>query len=452
MHLLPLLLVALGGQDPVPEPGARQERVADFRAFVGEPTHTVSAPVRLERVTTAVPWPRGLVIVDGRLIALARGRHRNAGGIDPQVADLCGSLFEIDPSFAEEVIRSEQAGRAVRKNARVLTGPDPAKHRLFDPSLGEPIQATSIDRPYCTLAYDAASRNLFICGYSGVDLPGKRFRKNASDSILRYDLRDEQWHVVEQHDPGSVPESELGYVVSNDYYPHHDPAANAAPHGFLNGPDGGLVVGRTFYAAGKDNHAVAAYDLTEIRRDPAAGPPAARIVLEKDVRVRLSGEVRTIEALGPSALEARDGWLYVGYRTSSIILRFAVTDDGELVQPIVGELVAVFEPWDSERGRSGNLIDIAFNSRGELHAALANHGRIWNIGRPDPESVFDGVDVGDNPTTNVPYVDLPALTGNPRSRCGNITFDEDDALYLCSGNYDSGTELAGVVYRVRPTE
>lgn len=450
---------AVPARQRLAEASTGRERPADLRAFVGPPTSERGFPgVRLERVTTAVPWPRGLVIVDGELIVLARGRHRNAGGIDPDIADHCGSLFRVDPDRFEPVIRGEAAGRDVRENGELFVEPDPAVFRLYDPSLGEPIRAAAIDRPYCTLAWDEASRNLFICGYSGVDLPAKRFRKNATDSILRYDLRDGAWHVVEQHDPAVVPEERLDYVVSNEFYPHHDPATNAAPHGLLNGPDGGVVVGDGFYAVGKDNHVVARYDLSEIRRDPGAGPPEAEVVLGREVQVRIGGPrgtggaVRTIEAMGASALEARDGHLYIGYRTSSIVLRFALEEDGTLVRPAVGELIAVFEPWDAERRRSANLIDLAFDSRGQLHVACAQEGRVWNVGVPDPERVFDGVDVGESPTANRPYLDLREQLANPRARCGNITFDERDRLYVCSGNYDSGTTIAGVVYRALPPE
>ena len=120
---------------------------------------------------------------------------------------------------------------------------------------------------------------------------------------------------------------------------------------------------------------------------------------------------------------------------------------GALVQPVVGELVAVFEPWSPETGRSANLIDLAFDSEGSLYVACAEEGRIWKVGVPDPENVFDGVDQGPNPTSNRPYLDLADFTGNARARVGNLVFDEQDRLYVCSGNYDSGTPLAGVIYR-----
>ena len=298
-----------------------------------------------------------------------------------------------------------------------------------------------MDRPYCTLAWDAASENFFICGYSGVDLPGGVFRKNATDSIHRFDRRDGAWHTVELHDAAVVPEEELTRVVPNEFYPHHDPTVNAAPHGLLNGPDGATVVGRYLYAVGKDNHTLAQYDLTEIRERPNADAPEGRAVLGDRVDVRFGGELRELQFLGHSALAARDGWLYVGYRTSSAVVRFPLEADGDLVQPVVGELIAVFEPWDPEVGKSANLMDMAFDPSGDLYVACARGGRVWRVGRPDPERVFDGID-GEHP-----WVDLVELTGNPRAGVGNITFDDAGRLLFCSGNYDKDSRMAGVIYR-----
>jgi hypothetical protein len=439
------LPLGLGAQERY---DARKEAVPDFTVFAeASPSARAQSAVGLERVTTAVPWPRGMVVVDGEMIVLARGRHRNAGGIDPDIPDDSGTLFAVDLDVFEPVHRGEEAGEEVRRNARRFVLPDPDAFHLYDPDAGEPITQTLLDRPYCTLAWDPVSRNFFICGYSGIDLPKRKFRKNATDSILRYDMRTSKWLIVEQHDPSVVPESELGYVVPNHYYPHHEPENPVVPHGWLNGPDGACVAGEYLYAVGKDNHRIASYDLAEIRRDPGAPPPDSRVVLESTTALRLDGEVRTVELMGHSALAVNDGYLYVGYRTSSVVVRFPLEADGSLVEPLVAELVAVFEPWDAERKRSGNLIDIKFNSRGELFVACAKEGRIWNVGVPDPEAVFHGNDQADPPCPNEPYADLRVLTGNPKANVGNIAFDDQDRLYICSGNYDSGTRLAGVIYR-----
>ncbi|MEW6741392.1 MAG: hypothetical protein AB1486_01430 [Planctomycetota bacterium] len=140
-------------------------------------------------------------------------------------------------------------------------------------------------------------------------------------------------------------------------------------------------------------------------------------------------------------------------RTSSLVVRLPLGPDGNLVEPLVAELVAEFEPWDPDRKRSADLMDMAFNSRGELFVACAREGRVWKVGIPDPARVFDGndqrtpVDCAGGATPNRPFLDMPALTGKPSARVGNIAFDREDRLYLCSGNYDAGGQIAGVIYR-----
>lgn len=428
--------------------GAKGEIVEDFGRLVPDagPRRAEMPVVALERVTTAVPWPRGLAWVNAQLIVLARGRHRNAGGVDHDIEDRTGSLFAVDPAISEPVLPNRLASSPVRANAGLLAAAEPDPFQLPDRSK-EPREDTLMDRPYCTLIWDPPSRNLFICGYSGVDLPGRRFRKNATDSIHRYDLRTRKWYPVEMHSPRVVPRDELGYVVSNTHYPHHDPDTNPPPHGWLNGPDTGTVVGDYLYCASKDNHLVVQYDLDEIRRNPNAGCPASRAVLGPRVRLRSPRGLHDAEVLGPSAVTHHGDWLYVGYRTSSIIVRFRIEADGKLRANEPAELIAVFEPWDPVQRRSANLIDIAFNGRGELFASCAKEGRIWKIGVPDPRHPFYGNDQGSRPTTAAPLVDLRAHTGK-KTGCGNILFDPQDRLYICSGNYDTESELlAGVVYR-----
>ena len=403
-------------------------------------------PIQLERISSAVPWPRGMVFLDGELLVLARGRHRSAGGCDPAVEDHSGSLFAVNRDVAEQVVRGTIASEPVQQNARLFVEPDADVFRVWDRDV-PPLESPHMDRPYCTLAFDPTSRNLFVCGFSGVDLPERQFRKNATDSIHRYDLRTGRWYPVEMHDASVVPADELGYTVPNQYYPHHDPETNAAPHGFVNGPDGCEAVGQFLYSAGKDNHVLVQYDLAGIQADPDAGPPESRIVFREWLDVRAkdssgSGETRRIRAMGPSALAAHDGYLYVGFRTSSFVVRFPLETNGDVKQPLVGEAVAQFEPYDADKRHSADLMDLAFNSKGELFVACASSGRVWKIGVPDPDRVFDGRD--DLGTKNQPFVDLRALTDNPKAKCGNIVFDEQDHLYICSGNYDSGTRIAGV--------
>ena len=414
-----------------------------------ESTPSIDRDQQLERITTAVPWPRGLAFVDGKLVVLARGRHRRAGGCDPAIEDFAGHLFQVDPEISELVIPNQPAGPKVRSNARIFAKVDGRPFNPWDREK-QPIQDAQMDRPYCTIVFAPASRNLFICGYSGVDLPGATFRKNATDSIHRFDLRVSSWFPVEMHASSAVPVAELTRVVPNQYYPHHDPEVNPAPHGWLNGPNGAAVAGNWLYVVGKDNHTLAQYDLSEIQENARAPVPSSRKVLGKSVLVRHGAEKRQTDLLGPSAVAVHGGHLYVGYRTSSVIVRLPLDKTGDLAPAPVAEMIAEFQPLDSKTRKSANLIDMKFNRQGELFVACASKGLVWNIGRPHPDHVYDGNDARPGrPTTNRPHVDLRALTFNPRARVGNIAFDDQDRLYICSGNYDSGTNLAGVIYRVR---
>jgi WD40 repeat protein len=196
---------------------------------------------------------------------------------------------------------------------------------------------------------------------------------------------------------------------------------------------------------------VVSYDLQELRKNPKAPPPESKIALGPKLLIRAGGKLRKIAALGPSALAVRDGYLYVGYRTTSVILRFPLRKDGSLQNSKNGELIAVFEPFDPKTQRSANLIDMAFNPNGELFVSCSKEGRIWNIGKPDPSQVFQGNDQSPGrPTSAAPFADLRVLLGK-KTACGNILFDKDGRLFLCAGNYDTPSrKLAGVIYRVDP--
>lgn len=401
---------------------------------------------RLERVSTAVPWPRGLVFAEGSLIALARGRHRRDGGPDASIPDRAGTLFKIDPGLAEPVVKGRLAGPEVRANGAVLVEPTAPPFRLWQPS-AEPLGDRLTDRPYCTLAWDADSRNFIICGYSGIDSSkGRGFRKNATDSVLRYDLRSRRWRIIEAHDPSKVAAADQSAVVPNDSYPHHDPELEAAPHGWLNGPDGAEVAGRYLYVVAKDNSLLTRYDLRGIRRDPAAPPPPSRVVLRDRAPVRgRDGRVRVEAVAGHSSLAVWGGYLYIGFRTTSQVLRFPLREDGALARPVVGERVAQLAPYDAATRYGADLMDIAFSPRGELYISGGYNGVVWRVGAPDPARPFRSAE-------SEPFLDLRALTGRPRAKCGNITFGPDGFLYLACGNNDVGpeTRLRGVIYRARP--
>ena len=108
--LLAACMAATPAYNPPPEIVAsrnvgyasRGEVVPDFGALVPEQTTCgESVSVRLERVSAGVPWPRGLALVDGEILVLARGRHRRAGGVDHSIEDFTGTIFRIDPEVAE---------------------------------------------------------------------------------------------------------------------------------------------------------------------------------------------------------------------------------------------------------------------------------------------------------------------------------------------------------------
>lgn len=404
----------------------------------------------LERVSTAVPWPRGIALLDdtGMLAIVARGRHRNYGGPAADVQDREATIYEVDPSVREPYVAGQPASERVAENARVLAEPDPGVVHLYDRSL-PPLDNWLMQRPFCTMVYDAPSKNLVFCAYSGVDLSGKgtTFRKNATDALLRYDRRSARWGIVEQHRSDVVPREEQGEWISNVYYPHHDPRVNPPPHGLLNGPNGCAVAGHWLYAVGKDNHALARYDLRPIREDPLAGPPPGELVLGEHVDVKVEGKLQRIALQGHSAVTAHDGWLYLGTRTSSVIVRFPIDSDGALVQPIVGELIAEFEPYSTETKRSANLWEMVANADGELFVSTSSTGRVWRF-RPDPKAVFDGNDQRqDAPTPNRPYIDIRALTGNDKATVSNMLVMPDGSLYFCMTMPDPHQELAGAILR-----
>lgn len=430
----------------------KQERVPDFGALV--PEHEVTtAPaynVALQRVTTAVAWGRGMAIVDGDLIILSRGRHRGEGGVSQDLVDHAGTLWRVDPSVSEPVIPGERAGQAVRSNAEVFAAPTGPPFHLYDYS-APPEDDILMARPYCALAFDEASRNLFVCAYSGAEL-STGFRKHATDAVYRYDLRDKRWHVVEQHDPNVVPRNALGAVISNEYYPHHDPETNPPPHGWPNGADGCIGVGEYLYVPAKDNHLVVQYDLDEIRRDPSAGPPNSRPVLGPTMVISHPGGEQEMEVLGPSSVAVHGDFLYIGYRTSSVVVRVRLAEDGDIVREpdgrVKGELIAVFEPWDAKKKRSGNLYDIDMSADGELFVSMGREGRIWRI-TPDPDRPFYGNDQTERPTTAPPFLDMTALVGR-KSGSNNIYVDRDGGyLYVSNRNNDTGEgQIHGTIYRV----
>lgn len=394
-------------------------------------------PVRAEqvrRVTTAVPFPRGLAIVEGELYVLARGRVRESGGADGAIDDRAGTIFVVDPDVGEPAVAGREPSEAVRSNGRAFAEPTDPPFKLFDRSANPPSRDRETDRPYCALRYDPATENFFLCAFSGIDKAegkGSTFSKNTNDGLHRFDTRTRTWHTVEKHN-----------LEAGGNYPHHDPAAFPPPHGRLNGPDNCLVVGRWLYAVAKDNSLLARYDLSQIAADPAASPPASEWVLDEKIEVEGLGLQRFY---GHSMLAERDGWLYLGYRTSSVIVRFRLDSSGDPVRPIRAQLVARFDPYDPATRRSANLTDMAFGPDGDLYVISAQPSRVYRF-RPDPTRVFDG-----RTGRAGAWADMAALTANPRMKSENVLVDDAGRVFVTSGDayaYQAGG--GGTVYRIDP--
>lgn len=406
----------------------------------------------VERVSTVVPWPRGIVMREGKLLVLGRGVHRTAGGPNPAIEDYAGHIFEIDPSIREPVVKGELAGAAVRANGRVFAEPCPATFKLWNRKV-PPTVDTLTDRPYAGLVHDEASGNLFVIAFSGIDLEARPyFRKNATDAVHRYHIGSRAWFPFEVHDHTKVPESELGLYVANDTFPHHDPAKNPPPHGLANGPCGGWVVGRFLYVNAKDNSALIQYDLDGIRANPAAGPPQGRYIFHRSgpgadifLDTKTHGK---IYVEGPGAVATHGKWMYVAFRTTCQIIRFPITEDGDVVRPIVAEYLAQFDPFvkkdDGTYTTTPDFFDLRCDSSGRCFVSCNRQGAIWEI-------PTDGVSFLDarSGTAAKPYINLRELTSHKNSTCGNFLIDSSGDFYICAGNKEVDEGLArGVVYRV----
>lgn len=291
------------------------------------------------------------------------------------------------------------------------------------------------DRPYCVLRFHEPSQSFFMCAFSGIDKPRRpgqsSFSKNLTDALLRYDLRTGLWSEVERHN------HEAGGV-----YPHHDPRFSSPPHGWLNGPDNCLIVGNQLYAVAKDNNRLVRYDVTSFIDNPQASPPPGVPVLEEWIDI--VGHGRNVY-YGHSSLATDGRFLYLGYRTSSVIVRFALKADGTPVLPIRAELVARFQPFDPRTNKSADITDIDIGKDGYLYVVSAKPARIHRF-RPDPRNVYSAID-GETPA----WLDLAKLLDNPKMKSENILVADTGQIYVTSGDgysYQSGA--FGTVYRVTP--
>lgn len=402
-------------------------------------TGCVSSPTRfdnraiavddLSRVTTVAPFPRGLAMVDGELYVLCRGRVRGAGGVSAAVDDQAGTIYAVDPDVSEPITRNTLSD-AVRSNGRVVALPTDPPFALWDRTATPPESDRLTDRPYCTLRYHAPTSSFYVCAFSGIDQPKKpgdvSFSKNLTDALIRYDLRTRRWYDVERHD-----------IAAGGSYPHHNTPTSDPPHGWLNGPDNCLPVGRWLYAVAKDNDCLVRYDLAPLEKDPLAGPPQSERILGADIVIKGKG---LQQHYGHSALAQHGDWLYIACRTSSVIFRIPLDGDGNPIQPIVGELVAKFQPYDPKTSKSANITDMDFDDRGNLYVVSAQPSRIYRF-KPNSGRIFNG-------ETSEAWADLAKLTNNPKMKSENLLVD-GNRLFVTSGDgygYQKGAH--GTVYRL----
>lgn len=362
-------------------------------------TRPVSAvPPSVTPVTTAVPFPRGLVRDGDTLYVLSRGRVRDAGGTDVAVDDRAGSVWAVD-----------LASGAARE-AGVATDPP---FRLLDRSLPAALDDVRTDRPYCILRRDPATGVLYFCAFSGIDKPidayagaGDRqyFRKNRSDALFSFDPATGKYAEVFRGPP-------------------------------LDGPNNCYVWGDTLLVANKEASSIVGIDLSTRKAVVLAGR-------EFDVE----GLGRQTY-LGHSMIAVRDGWVYLGFRTSSVILRVRESDlrrAGGSGAPLRAQLLAVFDPFDRATGVTADLTDMAFDDAGDLYVVSAKPARLFRF-RPDPRRVpdFRG--------GKGAWADLFVIAGKPKMKIESLLVEGRGRVLVTSADAAPGQPKgwAGTVYRVR---
>lgn len=393
------------------------------------PAVVAAAPPEVTRLTSAIPFPRGLAMVDldadgkDELYVLSRGRVRDSGGVDGTIDDQAGTLWRVDPTTGE---------------TRVFARPTDPPFKLFDPSSQPAATDRRTDRPYCTLRWHEPTRSFYICAFSGIDLPAKHktpaqaesgsFSKNFTDAVLRFDTRTGAWSELDRHDSRSGAK-----------YPGRD------GRGWAKGPDNLIGVGNEIIVAAKDNSRLIAYDVGPLVADPRAETGKPRVVLGDIVRLRNRGGVKR-HVLGHSALAFRGGWLYVAFRTSGEVIRVpAPHRSGRLsLDPDRAELLAELQPWVPAESKSANITDMDLGEDGDVYIVSAMPAQIYRF-TPDPNQVRQYV------TDDQPWLDLATLTGNPRMKSENILAMRDGNLLVTSGDAYAeaqGPGLGGTVWRI----
>ncbi|MEM9074124.1 MAG: hypothetical protein AAGE52_36870 [Myxococcota bacterium] len=401
----------------------------------------------LQRLTTAVPYPRGLVFrprtaaQPPRLIVLARGRPRGKGGPDP-ANDSAGTLYDVDPYPN----RIEFAGQSplsaeISGNGRPMAHPASPPFRLIDSTATPFTDDIETDRPYAGLVADEVG-NFYVGCFSGIDIGarhqqgqlvhGALFRKNATDAVHRYDSRDATWYsLVDQ--PTTVPLQTRRQVPTAPGWQSVPMPNQFYPDGWLNGPDGLCVHNTTLYVVAKDNHSLVKYDIGPVFGGVTPHQPTGELV-------RKGSNAPNDFFDSPSAIavttHGNDDWIYVSFRatTKNGVYRWRLDANGMLVGN--GEHVAQFP-------NGSQLIDMCFDSAGRLYVSAASGkartgrrstGAVWRL--TPRGALFVG-------TQDNIHVALPA-------KCSNITVDDQDQLLVCCNEDESGSTQpwSGAIYRV----
>ena len=118
---------------------------------VGGEAARAESELVIERVSTKVPFPRGLEIVDGQLYVLSRGRVRESGGASGSIDDRAGTIYRIDLSIAQPI--DEPLSDQVRENGEEFAAPTDPPFRLLRRELEPATRDRETDRPYCVLRF-----------------------------------------------------------------------------------------------------------------------------------------------------------------------------------------------------------------------------------------------------------------------------------------------------------
>jgi hypothetical protein len=161
-------------------------------------------------------------------------------------------------------------------------------------------------------------------------------------------------------------------------------------------------------------------------------------------------------------LAADAKYLYLGFRTSSVIIRLPLDTLGKErynpKHPPEAQLIARFDPYDPDTGATADLTDMTFappSLNNDLLVISAKPARLFRF-HPDPNHVFDArsapPDASQQPSLS--YANLSDLTNNPKMKAEAILAAPDGSIYITSADRAPNTSLdkglGGTIYRLNP--